>query len=216
MSIAGVLDVGAALSTWLAKDACRRVMVVLPLEPSRLGSKSLPAAFQPLMFSNTPRLPRSGPASTASQPGERCVEKHHQRPLRPAAERFPSIVLLAGAGCSLSSSLLHSSPLPPLSLLTTSSFTSSSSLCNAAASTARAPAGFRPSKCVAARNCTSPARHSASEASHKITRFYENAIRLPLRSRVQLIFAFSSTVRHKTASVVHGSLGRLGLDHFES
>ena len=52
-----------------AKDACRRVMVALPLEPSRLGSKSLPAAFQPLMFSNTPRLPRSGPASTASQPG---------------------------------------------------------------------------------------------------------------------------------------------------
>ena len=74
-SVAGVVEVGAASSSWLAKDLCKRMIVALPLEPSRLGSKSFPAAFQPLVFSDTPRLPRSGPparrASPASPGGRR-------------------------------------------------------------------------------------------------------------------------------------------------
>ena len=52
-----------------ADEEDEEAAAIASCEPSRLGSKSLPAAFQPLMFSNTPRLPSSGPASTASQPG---------------------------------------------------------------------------------------------------------------------------------------------------
>jgi hypothetical protein len=34
MTFAGVVDLGASLSTWLAKDLCKLVMVAPPLEPS--------------------------------------------------------------------------------------------------------------------------------------------------------------------------------------